>query len=231
MLPSETFLARLLAAAMIVLCARCDNPVRYRASLPLDHDAAAPHTIEDLWHESGAYKTLGPSPKGALSERAVSNLEEDFRKFRMALMIYTDDGKKVMDFFEGIPASTDNFVGTGDVRLRVPTLWPIHVTDGRKMLASQEAPTVLNRSLVTLARFAELFPDHIGTEFALTFKEFSGHAYCLNNIPKGTAFVWFQTVFDGNRIMQFPTEVRLEPKNGDVVRQDIHVSEFPFSEL
>ncbi|MBI5091650.1 MAG: hypothetical protein HZB26_04305, partial [Candidatus Hydrogenedentes bacterium] len=75
MFRSETSFARLLAAvAMIALCAGCDNPARYRANLPLDHDAAAPHTIEDIWHESGAYETLGPHPKVAFAKRAVSNI-------------------------------------------------------------------------------------------------------------------------------------------------------------
>ncbi|MBI5091651.1 MAG: hypothetical protein HZB26_04310, partial [Candidatus Hydrogenedentes bacterium] len=150
-----------------------------------------------------------------------------FFRFRMAMMIYTDDGNKVMDFFEGISGGKDT-VDNGDARVEVPELSATHAADAKKTPIDPGASTrdrELSRWMATVASFADLFPERVGTRFTLGFKEFDRHAYCLTDVPKGTAFVWFQTKFDGNRVMQFPAKLRIEPKTGDVTRLDIHLGE------
>lgn len=193
------------------------------------------HTLEQIWTEcelrgKPSLRSLGAKNAimGTLSEDHVEPDRSYFPwksgdQFRMAMIVYTEKGDKVTDFFKGIPAGTSRLVGRGNSYLPVPRLDESHVESARKSAPADCVPDGPVEWDCSLVRFAELFPELIGQNFSLTFREFRGHVYYITDIPKGTAFIWFQTTMDGNRVMQTPVMIELEPEQGHIKRQDIRL--------
>lgn len=214
----RTFLG-LASMALLHGCGR-DDAYGQLSDLPATHDETAPHTIRDLIRESGYYGRDANSIIGLVALDYDENFGPVNRPFRMALMIDPDDGEPITNFFEGIPVKPGEhpIVGEGNTWFRVPRL------DSANIKYSK-----------SVQLFADHFPDWLDRNFQLTFKEFKGHAYYLENVPKGLAFIWFQTGFDGNRVTQFPLAVRLDPNPKALTRLDLHIrrthEELPFHTL
>lgn len=152
-----------------------------------------------------------------------------FRTFRMALMIYTQDGKRIPDFFQGILAGNSPMVGDGNAVVPVPRIWR-DLTGGaaERMACRVQSPgrgswATTDMALVSLAAD---FPGFVDRDFQLTFREFNSATYFLQNVPRGRAYVWFQTSFDGNRVTQFPIMLKLDAEQGAVNRLDISIEDF-----
>lgn len=221
----ETLL--LLALSILPACAP-EVASTWRSTLPPAHDIQVEHTFLDILHESGLAAKRPALMLEPNSNYFVGTVRLDYdpsfgpmhTPFRMALMIYTNEGKLVEDYFDGITIETDDIgrLGKGNARLPVPRVY---------------SHSIQIRESVRI--FSERFPDWIDRDFELTFKKFDGHSYFLENVPGGTAFVWFQTGFDGSRVMQFPLIVPLEPSPGAIKRLDIRIrqsyEEFPFHTL
>ncbi len=131
--------------------------------------------------------------------------------FRMAVMIKRHDGSTIPDLFHDIPLPKKRVtsVGGGNIRRSVPRIHNHDATVGFQ----------------TVDRFAQDFPNRLDTDFPLTFKEFQGDAYFLENAPEGRYYIWFQTPFDGNRVFQYPLMLELRPKNGEIYRHDIVIED------
>lgn len=123
--------------------------------------------------------------------------------FRLGLMIYPDEGEPITDFFRPyLRTRHEDRTGVDPYTvMTVPVMHPENPADS----------------------FKEHFPDHVNGKFELTFRDFARPAYYLTNPPKGTAYVWIQTSFDGHRITQLPLVVRLEPGPEPVTRLDIYL--------
>jgi hypothetical protein len=119
--------------------------------------------------------------------------------FRMALMIVPVSGEPIQDFFHDLNnvQNDSRIVGRGNSRLKI---W---------------VPDFI----------MEKYPDLKDKDQAeMTFREFSNHeSYFLENVPEGTAYIWFQFGFDGNRIIQVPIVTKLVPKPGEIVKMDFSV--------
>lgn len=176
---------------------------------------------QTLLRESGGESELRRSPLKEGGNLVVGHAplqyDVDFNcetdKFRMAIMFVAKDGRRVRDFFSGLSdlASVGDavFVGRGNARHAVPKMWASH-----------------KESHNDVRVFAEAFPDFIERDFDLTFKEFSGCAYYLRDVPVGRAFIWIQTVFDGNRVTQYPIVIDFSPEPGTINRVDIQSGDF-----
>lgn len=200
-----------LNAAVVVILIGCG-----KSSLPEDHLPSAPHSIKDILVETGA-KAPSFIDKWRGRNLVVGTLDIQYddeglhlsngrgEAFRMALMIVPEEGEPVRDFFRGIPLSDDSspgFVYKGDTLAYVPKLF-----SSMKHESNQQ--------------FGQDFPQYIDTDFELTFKEFRGHSFALENVPPGRAYIWWQTEFDGNRIIQHPYIVELQTAPGEITRHDI----------
>ena len=141
---------------------------------------------------------------------APTQYDEGAREFRIGVKHLTKNGTKIDDFFSDLEYVADlennccTMVGYGNAELPVPKLLSWHLDNNKATTA-----------------FASTFPELIDKDFHLTFKEFSGNAYYLRDVPAGTAFIWIQTAFDGNRVTQYPMVVELRPEPGKAIRQDI----------
>ena len=156
----------------------------------------------------------GNTVTGSVSLDYDRNFGVRDKHFRMALMIYTADGERITDFFDGIPVvdSTESHaLGQGNMRLKVAPM----------------SPSTIQGSEIPRA-FARMFPGHVERELELTFKEFTGTTYRLENVPKGTAFVWFQSNFDGRRTTQIPVIMEYDPTPGEATHQDIRADHNAF---
>jgi hypothetical protein len=148
----------------------------------------------------------------AVEGKAVLRYDDGFTgTFRMAVVIDAEDGDDRPDFFGFLPDAPDDkrIVGTGDTRLCVPRLWK-----------HDPGPTPAT------GQFKTAFPDLREGDFRLTFKEFRGGRYRLPNPPAGTAYLWFQTGFDGNRITQYPLAVRIPRTEGRTIEMDTVTGEW-----
>jgi hypothetical protein len=210
---------RCLVAAVVLMVARGEEPW---TDLPEETLA--------ILETSGAMAALGP--EGVLSDSTLvagkceldfsgfyygdEERRQKFPVFRMELIILAEDGTKTYDFFRGIeiPGKSAVIVGTGNHTREAP---PVRTTALFMEFYKEWAPDTL--------KFAEDFPELLGKPVPLTLKEFNSAAYYLENVPAGTAYVWFQIAFDGNRITQMPLAVELQPEPGRVTRLDIRVEE------
>lgn len=224
-----------LAGSVILPCGCGDSGlVDLQPQVRPKHSVYDAHTLKDLLRESGADWEVGRSDALQDSSLVVGTVALDYYNrfydscgeeaaiFRLALMICCADGSKVTDFFQGVPLTRSahpQIVGCGNASLRVPRLYTSTLACGDP---SKQTPPFWERFWYDSSkRFAESFPEFMDKDFTLTFKEFRGHAYYLRDVPAGTAFVWFQTDFDGNRVTQFPLFVELKPERGRVVRLDL----------
>lgn len=190
--------------------------------------AGLPEEMLAILEASGAMATLGPEGVPHDSTLVAGKCELDFSGhyygdaekrdtfpvFRMGLVILAEDGTKTYDFFRGIeiPGDSTVIVGTGNFAREAP---PVRGDAQYLEYFKERAPDVL--------KFAEDFPELLGKPIPLTLKEFRASAYYLEDVPAGTAYVWFQVAFDGNRITQMPVAVELQPEPGCVTRLDIRV--------
>jgi hypothetical protein len=216
-----------------------------------------PGSVEDLLRQSGAAELI---PRGGLPEDAnviIGTLhlsyDETFGSpsghFRMALAIVPEEGKKILDFFHGIPSSSGfdaKPVGEGSAVRPLPTFYLRSPHTPRvESWASfkRDFPKLVQRALADEARLSELFSlaeegrlktlDNLsasdkvllegGEGIQLTFKEFTGTTYYLQNVPKGRAYAWFQTGIDGGKVTQIPIVLDLDPVMGAVTRLDIRI--------
>lgn len=151
--------------------------------------------------------------------------------FRLAIMVKSDDGRDVEDFFAGIALAPEanTIVGTGSRRQPVPNIFPQDVEniDDNFLAAcatTEELPPH-ERMYRNLACFYEAFPEHQLGGFELTFQEFAEGRYTLEGMPEGIAFIWIQTSFDGNRITQFPLVLRFPDRDARAEPFDIRCDE------
>lgn len=153
--------------------------------------------------------------EGSLQLTYDDALKKPDDKFRMALIIVPEKGFPILDFFKGIPTPGDKMVGNGNAFLPVPKLSKVNL----KPIPNFPVPEALEA-------FNADFPELMEKDFSLTFKEFSNHRYLLENPPRGKAYVWLQTGFDGNRVTQCPFLIKLEPKKHGSVRLDITLDDW-----
>lgn len=176
-----------------------------------------PDDTRELIEQSGAASEFPagglPADESLIVGRFVVNFEESPVEnpvpfFRIAIMIVRVDGELVRDYFQGIPIpeGSSGIVGTGNHARRIPKLRPYHVDSYMHGM-----PNPL-----------EHFPELAEGNVTLTFKEFRQPSYYLKNSPKGTAYLWLQTQFDGNRVTHFPIVLDLESIPGQVTRLDIY---------
>ena len=156
-------------------------------------------------------------------------------QFRMAIMIVTEDKKKIPDFFKGIPVESNGDqtkMGKGNAVLSIPKIPPLPFSDEETYQKwVQQHPQWLTQENAELYKFWTLFPEYINRDFSLTFKEFTGQTYFLHDVPRGTAFIWFQSTFDGNRVTQLPFVMKLEPHGDAIMHKDIHIGTWAFYAL
>jgi len=172
--------------------------------------------------------------------------------FRIALMMCPDEGKCNLDFFKGIKAKPGrglsdaaSTLGTGNaVQLHMGYYskpfrnWPYAGKSFAKPPYNSKA--IDDYVEYSTAQFEKCFPECFRKgpgasfpNFRLTFKEFKNHAYYLRNVPKGTAFLFIQVPFDGNKFNEFPILLKLDPKLNGITRIDIRTDSFGsfFSDL
>ncbi len=203
-----------------------------------DSVVATDDTTEALLRESGASALMAQRglPEGTnLIVGALALEFNDLSKgFRMALMIRAEDDQRVTDFFKGIPAGDSPIVGKGNARLKIPRVTSQTVDfAARSHDPSADASKSNSRAVIArhmseggLLPFAKDFPEYVDKDFSLTFKEFKGSAYYLQDVPNGRAYVWLQTPFDGNRITHYPIALDLNPKTRAVNRLDIRIDNY-----
>lgn len=125
--------------------------------------------------------------------------------FYMALMIKADTGEPITDFFGQQAGTVSPYDPEGPfLREEVPRY------RGAFSIAPEDR-----------GDFPDDFPQYQDGPFLLTFRKFEGRKYWLRNVPRGRAYLWFLTSFDGWRVTQMPICVRLEPHPGEATRVDL----------
>ncbi len=125
--------------------------------------------------------------------------------FYMALMIKADAGEPITDFFGQRAGSVSPYDPEGPfIREEVPRY------RGTFSILPEDH-----------GDFSADFPQYQDGPFVLTFRKFEGRKYWLRNVPRGRAYLWFYTSFDGWRVTQMPICVRLEPHPGEATRVDL----------
>jgi hypothetical protein len=100
-----------LTSTLVMVLLGCVPP-EPASTLPAIHDHTAEHTERELIRESGYYGRDANSIVGLVALGYDDNFGPPDRPFRMALMIHTDDGRRIDDFFEEIPVEPgDRFHG------------------------------------------------------------------------------------------------------------------------
>ncbi len=137
----------------------------------------------------GCHADVLPRLEGTIILPEDDSFGKPDQYYRMAVMIRTEDGRKISDFFTGASTPGGENVGSGNAVLR------IHYDDAT---ANDTSP---------LGMFTRDFPNNDKNGLSLTFLEFKGNRYSIRNIPYGTAYIWLQTGRDGNRVTQVPIVV------------------------
>jgi len=128
--------------------------------------------------------------------------------FRIAFMVVPGDGERIEDFFDGIPVTPGaRWANEGNARFAIP---PMREVEPASPMAA-------------IVSFQKDFPGHLGRDFELTFKEFEGNRFRIENAPLGRYYIWMQTRFDGHKWFHRP--VLREPTATDArsARMDILV--------
>ncbi|MDZ4860965.1 MAG: hypothetical protein SGI88_18475 [Candidatus Hydrogenedentes bacterium] len=156
-------------------------------------------------------------PLNGLSETnlAIGKIKFDLPRafdgtFRMAMMMYTTDGQRILDYFSANHKP-------GDFDLNIPGIW--WETADQKTV-HKNSPLVSSRNIV---RFAEVFPQFLDKrQYVLQSRQFSTPNFYLRDVPQGTAFIWLETAIDNGHVTQIPMVLELRPRKGQIVRHDIY---------
>jgi len=146
--------------------------------------------------------------------------------FRMALMVVTEDGERIENYFHGEPVPT-NPRASREVRAgnrRIPAV-PLRAS------SLEGWPAILERhedfpDAPGFRAFAQDFPAFMDREFDLTYKSFEGDTFTLEKAPLGRYYIWLQTPFDGNRYYHLPVMREPVVVRGSRARMDIRVEDW-----
>lgn len=190
-----------------------------------------PATLKEIISNSGADLVIPPDGLDPDSNIIVGKVNLSYgqspatptQQFRMALIILKDDGTIIRDYFEGIdiPDASNAITGTGNYLQKIPK---IRASSFKRLpkkdvwRPSEEERYEICEALSVLGLF---LPEIVDRDYQLTFKQFEGNSYYLEDVPSGHGFVWFQSNFDINRVTQYPKPIELKPQDGQIVRLDI----------